>query len=70
MRKQTIKTSPQVTPRLYVSSPVSRLALFGMTLTEYGTHFKAIGRLDESERAFSRALTIAKQVLGPTHEQV
>ena len=46
------------------------LALFGMTLTEYGTHYKAIGRLDESERAFSRALAIAKQVLGPSHEQV
>eukprot|EP00794_Sanderia_malayensis_P003670 gene3670-4187_t len=49
--------------------PDDTLALFGMTLTEYGTHFKAIGRLDESERAFSRALNIAKQVLGPTHEQ-
>ena len=41
-----------------------------MTLTEYGTHYKTIGRLDESEKAFSRALAIAKQVLGPSHEQV
>ena len=49
---------------------IPRLALFGMTLTEYGTHYKSIGRLDESERAFSRALAIAKQVLGPSHEQV
>eukprot|EP00795_Rhopilema_esculentum_P014456 gene14456-5518_t len=49
--------------------PDDTLALLGMTLTEYGTHFKAIGRLDESERAFSRALAIAKQVLGPSHEQ-
>jgi len=49
--------------------PDDTLALFGMTLTEYGTHYKAIGQLDESERAFSRALAIAKQVLGPVHGQ-
>ena len=41
-----------------------------MALTEYATSLKDIGRLQESEQMFYRALAIAKQCLGPRHEQV
>lgn len=41
-----------------------------MLLTEYGTFTRALGMLDESEKAFSKALNICRSVLGPNHEQV
>ena len=41
-----------------------------MTLTEYATYAREVGLLDESEKAFSKALNICRHVLGPTHEQV
>jgi tetratricopeptide (TPR) repeat protein len=48
---------------------IERSNLYGLALHEYGTYAKTIGQLDESELAFSKALDVAKVVLGPTHEQ-
>jgi len=44
--------------------------LYGLVLTEYATYTRELGLLDESEKAFSKALNICRNVLGPTHEQV
>ncbi|XP_002168094.2 tetratricopeptide repeat protein 19, mitochondrial isoform X1 [Hydra vulgaris] len=51
------------------SPAYERITLYGMVLTEYGTYAKGAGLLDESERAFSKALNICRNILGPTHEQ-
>lgn len=56
---------------IYSDSEVcsEKITLYGMVLTEYGTYTREIGLLDESEKAFSKALNICRNVLGPTHEQ-
>lgn len=54
---------------IYSEDCQERLTLYGMTLTEYATYAREVGLLDESEKAFSKALNICRHVLGPTHEQ-
>lgn len=54
---------------IYSEEHSERLTLYGMLLTEYGTFTRALGMLDESEKAFSKALNICRSVLGPNHEQ-
>ncbi|XP_066921250.1 tetratricopeptide repeat protein 19, mitochondrial-like isoform X2 [Clytia hemisphaerica] len=54
---------------IYSEECSERITLYGLVLTEYGTYTREIGLLDESEKAFSKALNICRNVLGPTHEQ-
>jgi len=46
-----------------------RLTLYGKALHEYGTYTKEKGLLSESMASYSKALNVAKIVLGPRHEQ-
>lgn len=54
---------------IYNEECSERLTLYGMALTEFGTYTRILGMLDESEKAFSKALNICRSVLGPNHEQ-
>lgn len=54
---------------IYSEECSERITLYGLVLTEYGTYTREIGLLDESEKLFSKALNICRNVLGPTHEQ-
>lgn len=54
---------------IYSEDCSERITLYGLVLTEYGTFTREIGLLDQSEKAFSKALNICRNVLGPTHEQ-